>query len=675
MRGMSLRRAGALVSCLGVACALAACGSTGTGGARAAAPTDEAASSGPPAEAFFGHPLLASPRLSPDGARVVGVTARDGARMLVEKSLRDDEVLVLEKIEDPAARVAFLGWSGATRAVAGIRRPARSVGAAASTLELRAYEIDRYRPVQIANRRRIPAADAGPLLLHWLPGDPDQVLLARPQSGGGTSVHRTRVRDGIGSQVSPEAVRAERWFVDFEGRVRAASGPDPEGLGDAVWARPDDASDLEPLVDDDLASESSLAFAGFAADPGMLYVYADTEEGRRGVYRYDLTARRRGALVASHPHYDAARLLYEPAGGRFVAVEFEGERPERVFVDAAAEREQAAIDATFPGTANRIVDADGAGRIALFEVSSDVRPPEFYVYDREARTMDLLAASHPALASVDLAPMRAVSYPARDGLSIPAYLTLPPGVPPRGLPVVVIVHDGPTDRVRWGWDARAQFLASRGFAVFQPNYRGSSGYGREFERLGLGAWGGAMQDDLVDGVAWLVAEGVADPGRVGIFGKGYGGYAALLAPLAAPGVFGAAASWGGIFDLVDLLERPERYALSDPNTPLAWATPRDRERLAALSPLQRAAGLETPVLLGHGERDRVVPAAQTRALADALGAAGRAVETHLYRDADHALRSAEDRITFHEALAAFFGRTLAPHGASESAEPREGGGS
>jgi dipeptidyl aminopeptidase/acylaminoacyl peptidase len=633
----------------------------GAAGCRSA-PHHEApaGSAGSAASVFFRDPPLAHVRLSPDGARIIGMTFRGATRVLVDNPLRGGEIRYLDKFEDREAAIAAVGWSGDTLAVVGVERPDPNGVVGARAVEFFAFDFDRWRPLQVATGWRVPSSTRTPPVLHWLPDDPERVLVSWSEPGEeSVRVRRVLVRTGVGSETTPDDLAAERWFADRSGALRAARVRHPEGLALSVSARAGSDEHFEPLVDSDLSRESSLAFAGFSADPSRLYVYADTEQGRRGVFAYDLRARRRGALVASHPGADAGELMYRPGSESLWAVEFQADRPELRFTDEAAAREQASIDATFPGTRNRIIDSDRNGATVLLEVSGDVRPPEYYVYDREKREIDLLYAAFPGLEPAALAPMRAVRFPARDGLEIPAYLTLPSGAS-GALPVIVMPHDGPTERDVWGWDARVQFFASRGFAVFQPNFRGSSGYGHDFERRGYAAWGGAMQDDLVDGVRWLVAQGIADPGRVGVFGEGYGGYAALMCALAAPGEFRAVASWGGITDLVDFVENPARRGISDPNTPIAWATPRDRERLHEISPAQRADAIRVPVLLGHGMRDRVVDVGQTRSLAEALEGAGSPVESYLYRDEPRMFIDAGNRIDFYGKLAAFFERHLLP---------------
>ena len=352
-------------------------------------------------------------------------------------------------------------------------------------------------------------------------------------------------------------------------------------------------------------------------------------------------------------------LVYSPQRGDLWAVEVDAEKPELHFFDKKAESEQAAIDKALPGTTNRIVSFDAAAVQAIVVASGDTSPPDYYRFDRERRRMDFLFTANPAVDRTQLAPMKPVRYTARDGLPIAGYLTVPRGAVAKNLPVIVIVHDGPSERVRWGWDPVVQFLASRGFAVFQPNYRGSTGYGREHERMGYGQWGLAMQDDLTDGVRWLVTEGIANPTRVGIYGIGYGGYAALLAAAKAPELFRAAASLGALTDLVDLFENPEHYRSADLNNPVEGKLPGDRAALAALSPARLGAQIRVPVFVAHGLADPVVDTEQSRAMVDAIEDAGGVVESGFYRRDLHELHDEANRVEFHEKLAAFFARHLA----------------
>ena len=246
---------------------------------------------------------------------------------------------------------------------------------------------------------------------------------------------------------------------------------------------------------------------------------------------------------------------------------------------------------------------------------------------------------------------------------VPAYLTRPEGSDGRGLPLVVMPHGGPSARDVWGWDPPVQFLASLGFAVLQPNFRGSTGYGSSHWSAGLQEWGLAMQDDITDGVRWLIESGTADPDRICIFGASYGGYAALMGLVKTPELYRCAASYAGPTDLVMMLNHDKGYIFSEINVPFVGSTLKDRARLRDNSPLERVASFRSPVLLGHGEDDERVHVAHSQKLAKALAAAGKPVELIVLENEAHAFRAEEGRIRFFAEL----GRFLLEHTARRPA--------
>lgn len=203
----------------------------------------------------------------------------------------------------------------------------------------------------------------------------------------------------------------------------------------------------------------------------------------------------------------------------------------------------------FPGLTVHIVSWDLAKDCVIVSAEGPRQPATYYLLDRTTHQTQTIASAYPTLQTGDLGEMKPYNYVARDGLPIPAYLTLPPGKAPRALPVVVMPHGGPDDRDEMGFDWMAQFLANRGYAVLQPNYRSSSGYGHKFTEAGLHQWGLTMQDDISDGVKKMIADGIADPKRVCIVGASYGGYAALAGAAFTPDLYACAASWAGVSDL------------------------------------------------------------------------------------------------------------------------------
>jgi dipeptidyl aminopeptidase/acylaminoacyl peptidase len=299
----------------------------------------------------------------------------------------------------------------------------------------------------------------------------------------------------------------------------------------------------------------------------------------------------------------------------------------------------------------------------IVAVSRDVDPGSAYLYDRKTGEVTLLYRSRPQLPSDQLAFAKAIRYPARDGLSVPAYLTLPRGVPATHLPTVILPHGGPWARDVWGYDPYAQFLANRGYAVLQPNFRGSTGYGKRFLNLGNKQWGtGSMQHDISDGVAYLIQQGIADSGRVGIFGGSYGGYATLAGLAFTPELYAAGVSYVGPSNLLTLLKSIPPYwapirkifdvRLGNPDDP------KDRELLERMSPINSADQIRAPLLVIQGANDPRVNKAESEQIVVSLRDRGRPVGYLLAPDEGHGFAGRENRLAVAVAMEKFFAQYL-----------------
>ena len=303
--------------------------------------------------------------------------------------------------------------------------------------------------------------------------------------------------------------------------------------------------------------------------------------------------------------------------------------------------------------------------ILLVSTTSDVSRGGWYIVDRGAGTKEQLVDRNRGINPEHMAPLLPISYTARDGLTITGYLTLPIGVEPVNLPLVVIPHGGPWLRDMWGFHLESQFLANRGYAVFRPNFRGSTGFGREFLQASYGQWGLAMQDDITDGVLYLIERGIADPNRIGIYGASYGGYAALAGAAFTPDLYAAVISYVGVSNIFTLLaEIPPWWegqrALFDERV---GHPERDYERLRATSPVFHADNITAPLFIAHGANDPRVLLSESLQIVNALEARGVEVEFFVAWDEGHGFRQPENNRIFYTMMEAFFaehlgGRTL-----------------
>ena len=615
-----------------------------------------------PVRGLFANPNHETPQLSPNGKHLASIhNANDVQAVIVHALAGGDSVPVLV-FNDPEFRLASVTWAnddrlllvGETRDWEAIRVRARAT---------RLYGIDRsgknlrwlgkswhrtldYFPTQFEDR-----------IVHLTPEEPASVLIALEGA-----VYRMNVTTGRLQQVRANRRRVGRWFADRSGVIRAGEGSWVERTG--AWARADGEAEFEALWEyDDIAADGP-EFAGFHEDQGKLYVRAP-HEGRTALFEFEIASKKLGRLVFAHPEVDVGDVVTGPAPARLpVAIAYTHDRPAVHFIDARARAEHRALLDVLPIDKNAWLartseTADGAEQVLL--VSSDIQPPVYFHFARKRGAVQLVAELYPDVPLKRLSPARRVDYHARDGLQIPAYLTLPRDGGERQLPLIVLPHGGPWARDAIEWNPEVQLFASRGFAVFQPNFRGSTGFGKAHHEAGYREVGKKIQEDIEDGVAWLVARGVADPDRIGIYGSSHGGYAALMALIETPARYRAGATLAGVSDLAMQLRDDRFYATS-----LLWQRAMlgggwgDGERLRAASPVHRAAEIRAPVLVGHGVDDQVVHVKHGRRMVEALREAGSAVEYLEFEHEIHSFLFEANRIRWYEALIAFFEKNLAP---------------
>ena len=316
--------------------------------------------------------------------------------------------------------------------------------------------------------------------------------------------------------------------------------------------------------------------------------------------------------------------------------------------------EQEIIDGLLPDTANLITQVLPDGKSFMIRARSDSRPNEYYVFDLKLKRLYFLISERPQIDSRQMAAVEPVSYEARDGLKIPAYITYPMGRPRGNLPAIVLPHGGPTSRDTLDFDYLAQFLANRGYLVLQPNFRGSSGYGVEFEDAGKKQWGGVMQDDLTDGTKWLVAQGLADPARICIVGWSYGGYAALMGAIKTPDLYRCAASINGVANLPALVGFDKKFI---GGTLWTKSITLDEEGRRAASPYHNADAVKIPVFLAAAKDDARVPYRQSKRFYNKIKRRVTAVYVEL-KTGGHSLDHEEARLRMLKKLDAFLAEHL-----------------
>lgn len=476
----------------------------------------------------------------------------------------------------------------------------------------------------------------------FLPRDPDHIMMTI-DGFDGRSLFRVNVRTGVGEVVERPVASVIGWWLDVDGkpivRVEYALGTFRlrRKEADGKWKV------FYRIRERELDEQPDYEAVGPSETDGEYYVLARPEgRDRIGLYRYDIAAGKFGALVYEHPIYDLESAQISRDGKRVLRHCYVAHVRDCEFSDPVIQSHMKGVRKFFDDSANVYVyDSSDDEQVLILYVEGPHDPPSFHRYRVDRRQIEQLGPVRDSMLNRQMPKATVETWQSRDGLKLSGYLTRPPGAEnSTALPLVVYPHGGPELRDSLTFDAWVQYLAARGYAVFQPNFRGSEGFGRKFAELGYGQWGRAMQDDLTDAVEHLVRQGSVDPQRVCIVGASYGGYAALVGAALTPELYRCSVSVAGISDLAEFIQWRKRKWGSDSDGYTYWLQSigdpeRDAATLAATSPARLSAAIRVPVLLIHGEDDFIVPVSQSIAMKKALDRTGRTTQLVRIRKEGH----------------------------------------
>ena len=519
-----------------------------------------------------------------------------------------------------------------------------------------------------ANRRDLtpfPGVRVG--VVDDLRDDEDHLLISMNQRDARVfDVFRLNTRNGELELVAENPGSVSSWITDHEGKVRAAVQTD--GVNTELLTRATEDEPFQKVLSTNFRESVSPLF--FTYDNKDLYASSNLGRDKAAIVRLDPATGKEVELLFEHPEVDTERLLGSDKRKVLTAAAFTRDKQEYHFFDDWRRELQAKLEKKLPGEEVTLSSMSREEDKFIVRTHSDRSRGAFYYYDSTTDELRKLADISPWLDAEKLAPMEPVRIPARDGLELPAYLTLPPGVDPQGLPAVLLVHGGPWARDAWGFDGEAQFLANRGYAVLQVNFRGSTGYGRDFWEKSFKQWGKTMQDDLTDSAKWLVDRGIADPQRIAIYGGSYGGYAALAGMAFTPEVYAAGISFVGPSNIFTLLASVPPYwepyrqmqyeMIGNPET--------EKELLTAASPLFSADQIASPLLIAQGANDPRVKKAESDQIVEALQQRGIDVPYIVKDNEGHGFANEENRLYFYRAVERFLAKHLG--GRAEASEEK-----
>jgi dipeptidyl aminopeptidase/acylaminoacyl peptidase len=599
-----------------------------------------------PREVLFGNPQKASPQLSPDGTHLAYL-APDSKGVLnvwVRTVGKDDDQLVTA---DKKRGIRFFGWQEDSEHIIYVQDKDGDENWHLYQTNLKS-KITRDMTPFDGVRAEVAAED---------PRFPDELLVAlNVRDRRLFDIYRLNLKNGALDLDTENPGDVAGWNADHDLQVRAAGVVPPDG-GALIRIRENSKAPWKEFQRWG-GDESFGGVEGFTPDNKGVLLISSVGANAARLLEVDL-ATGKSRVLAEDPQYDVGGVMVNPRTHKLEAVAFVRARREWTLVDKSLQADFDALKKARDGDFS-VISRNLADKTWLVSYTSDDAPVSYYAYDRATKKATFLFTNRPALEKYKLAKMQPISFKARDGMVIYGYLTLPANKPAKNLPMVLYVHGGPWARDNWGLDNSAQWLANRGYAVLQVNYRGSTGYGKAYLNAGDREWAGKMHTDLLDAKNWVLQQGSVDPKKICIMGGSYGGYATLVGVAFTPDEFACGVDIVGPSNLVTLIRSIPPYwiplkAIFDKRL---GKVDSDEEFLKSRSPLFRAEQIKVPLLIGQGANDPRVNQKESDQIVAAMHKNGKTVEYIVFPDEGHGFARPENRMAFFAAAEQFLAKCL-----------------
>lgn len=627
----------------------------------------ETASERLPAKAFSALPKFKRPSLSPSAVRLAfiqNISEPEAVSVLTTFDIISGKTFYLLKSDNEKVKINWFRWANDDRLVISARYESRQGTQRFYETRLYSMRFDDQgeEPVNLIDWRRLSSrfrsSNHTPQfqdrVIDWLPDDPDHILMSIDlETQLLPSVYKVSVEDARMSRIERGKRQIREWTTDQQGNVRIGEALDYESGERTVYYRKTADDDWETLFEYNAMKEKGFYPRGFAFDPNILY-YSAYKGDYLALYKMDLTTKESTEVYAD-PDYDVdGSLIYSPVTRDAIGVNHAQAENGEYYWDDRYDALQRGLDMSLPDMDNYLVSFSRDENAYILYSESDTTPGAYYLGRRKERKLDILFEQYPQIPLQILSEHSKITYTSRDGMEIEGYLSLPKtGKAP--YPTVIHPHGGPGARDYDGFDYWTSFFTNRGYAVLRPNFRGSSGYGYNFEQAQMKAWGLQMQDDITDATKWMVSEGIADPEHMCIVGASYGGYAALMATVKTPDLFQCAVSFAGVSSLKHVVMRSRRFVNKEF---VKNQIGDDYDDLEDRSPLYNIEPIKTPILLVHGDEDRVVEVRQSRMMADELEDEDKVFKYVELEAGDHYLSIQRNRHRLFDEMDAFLSQYL-----------------
>ena len=597
-----------------------------------------------PMEDFFRNPDKSSFQISPDGQHIAYMKPWKTRMNVHVINVKTTEETRLTSSEDRG--IYGYGWLGNNR-----------IGYAKDdggneNIHFFAVNIDGTNEIDLT-----PFENVQTRMIDDLEDDPDHIILGLNKRD--PRIHdafRVNVIDGTMKLIAENPGNISGWMTDHDGNLRVAITSD--GVNTSLLYRDSESELFKTILTTDFKVRVDPLF--FTFDNKNLYVASNRNRDKSAIYTFDITETQEKELIFENDQVDVSGLMYSKKRKVLTGVSYTVAKREIFFFDDWRKDIQNKLERKFPGYEVGITSFSKDEKNAVVVTYSDKSRGTYYSYDVEKNEINELAKISPWLNEDHMAEMKPITYTSRDGLTIPGYLTLPVGSDGKNLPFVVHPHGGPWARDSWGYNSEVQFLANRGYAIFQMNFRGSTGYGRKFWESSFKQWGKTMQDDITDGVNWLIDQGIADPDRIAIYGASYGGYATLAGLAFTPDLYTCGVDYVGVSSLFTFMESMPPYweLYRSMMYEMVGHPENDKEMLALASPLLHVENIKVPLFIAQGANDPRVKKTESDQIVEALKARGIEVPYMVKDNEGHGFYNEENQFDFYREMEKFLEKYL-----------------
>ncbi|MFC3052641.1 alpha/beta hydrolase family protein [Kordiimonas pumila] len=608
-----------------------------------------------PLDAFASNPTFSGAKLSPSGEKIGFLTEKDNQTVMIALDTTSGESVLIPKFGDAELFDFFWANDEVLLLQYLLSHNQRYFGESVRETRSISYDLTNGKFEWLGAPQKEMGSNEhimwGETVLHLLPDEPEQILMQFDEHNlGKPSVFKVNVRTGKRNRVKPGRRGIYSWFADFDGNIRYGYG---SRNSTGSWVDSDEVAvivekngSLTDITEMDWFKAHDdwfeyHAIEGFTENPDIIYISAPNKYDSNSIYTFNFRTGEIVDTVFEREDIGPGGFLRHPDTGNIIGVYYTADVTEYLYFDEEYAKLQRSLSAALKSQNVRISGKARHKELYLIYASTPTNPGDYYLYNRDTGQLQYIAPTHDGIYPEDMAPVKRINYKARDGQKIPAYLTLPQGRD-KNLPTIILPHGGPYARDTMNWDYWAQFYANRGYAVIQPNFRGSTGYGKSFYEAGRKQWGGLMQDDVTDATYWMIENGYSDPDRICILGGSYGGYASLFAPIKEPDLYKCAVSINGVAD-IPMMRREDIRDFSKDN----WIQDVGLEghEPEFVSPYHRANEVNIPILLIAAVNDGRVPYDQSTRMHKKLKSLGKDSTYIEMADGDHWLMTKAAKTT------------------------------